>query len=438
MAATSIYNVLDYGAVGDGVHDGAAAINAALAASVTQPNPGGGMCYIPQGTFLIQAATVTVPASAHLLIDGTVILANGVSIDLLTLGGSTILIEGIGTLDGNGVNQTAQNAAIVVASGATPTGVVIRGLTIRNTTGPGLTLVNVTNGTLETLTLFNVGAANSIGAGCSNCWARNLKVSNSAGIGLAFYKGASSCGISASQLTANAVNIAVLADAGGGNAYSHVTIADNICSAATGSQPGIAIRSVAGVTHSAVTITGNETYVNTGGGIALTSVTDCTVGHNNCHDDTGFEIEIGSVTTAAPWSLVSVVDNTGAASASGGTVGVAVHAPSGTIHTDLNLSGNACSGNPGGAIYVSQVTGCVVANNPCDGDTGVGLTVDLVATVVNVTGNNLHSVVADSQGHGYGISITTTVTKLSVFHNLIWASSGGMTYCIVGGRNDDT
>ncbi len=438
MTATSIYNVLDYGAVGDGVHDDAAAINAALAASATMPSPGGGMCYIPDGTFLLQAETVTVPASAHLLIDGTVILANDVSIDLVTLAGSNILIEGIGTLDGNEANQTSPTSGIVVAAGVSPEAVTVRGLTIQNVKGAGVVLTNTTNGLLDALTLTNTGATNTIGGGCSNCWARDVTITNGAGIGLAFYNGATACGIRGGQLAGNAVNLAVLADSSGGAPCSDITIANTVCSGATATEPGIAIRSVAGAIHSAILITGNETYGNGGGGIALTSVTDCTVSANNCHDDVGIEIEVGSLTSAAACARVSVVDNTCAASATGGTIGIAVHAPTGTGHTDLTVSGNTCSGNPGGALYISQVTGCVVANNLCEGDTGTELTVDLASMVVNVVGNNLVNVVADSQGNGYGIFVASTVAKLSLFHNLVWATSGGMTYAIVGGPNDDT
>lgn len=438
MTATSIYNVLDYGAVGDGVHDDAAAINAALAASVTQPNPGGGMCYIPDGTFLLKAETLSLPASTHLLIDGTVILAADVAIDILTVGGSGILIEGIGTLDGNSSNQTAANTGIAIKSGVAPVGVAVHGLTIQDTSGPAVALVNVTNGTLDGLTFSNNTVRATIGNGCSNCRATNLTVSGGGDIGLAFYDGATACGVSGSWFSGNATNIAVVADAAGSNACSHITIANNTCAAATGSSPGIAILSVSGTTHSAITITGNETYGNGGGGIALSAVSDCTVSSNNCHDDTGVEIAVGSSTTTAACSLVSVVDNTCAASSTTGTVGISVAAASGTIHTDLNVSGNTCTGNPGGGIAIAQVTGCVVSGNLCAGDTGTEVTIGGASSTVNVTGNNCNDVVADSSGSGVGIAVADTVAQLTVFHNHIWSSGTGMTYCITGGPNNDT
>jgi hypothetical protein len=117
------YNVNDYGAVGNGVADDTAAINAAISAANTA---GGGVVYVPQGTYLIGVYTYTGVVGAagillrdnvHLVIDGTLKVKNSAygagafygAVRSLDVGISNASITGVGTIDGNKANQVASN-----------------------------------------------------------------------------------------------------------------------------------------------------------------------------------------------------------------------------------------------------------------------------------------------------------------------------------------
>ena len=103
-------NVLDHGAVGDGVHDDTLSLQAAIAACT---GPAGGSVLFPRGkTFL--SFGLTVPASSRgvaLVIDGTLRFSNATSSPrwpspavgcLLFAGGDGVALVGSGTVDGNG------------------------------------------------------------------------------------------------------------------------------------------------------------------------------------------------------------------------------------------------------------------------------------------------------------------------------------------------
>ena len=119
-ATHGIYNVLAYGAVGDGVTDCATAINNALSAANTA---GGGVVYLPAGTYLV-GATLTLYSLIHLRGDGphvTIIkLKNAANVDVIqgasfaTLTGTNNASAGINefsienlTVDANKANNTS-------------------------------------------------------------------------------------------------------------------------------------------------------------------------------------------------------------------------------------------------------------------------------------------------------------------------------------------
>jgi hypothetical protein len=115
------YNVKDYGAVGNGATDDTAAINSAISAANTA---GGGVVYVPSGTYLIGVYTYTGVVGAagvilldnvHLVIDGTLKVKNSAygagafygAIRSLDSGLTNASITGLGTVDGNKANQVA-------------------------------------------------------------------------------------------------------------------------------------------------------------------------------------------------------------------------------------------------------------------------------------------------------------------------------------------
>ena len=119
-AAIGVYNVRDYGATGDGVTDDAAAIQAALNAANTA---GGGVVYVPAGTYLV-GTTLTLYSQIHLRGNGphltTIKAKSGLNNDViqgngfLTLTGTNSGTGGINewsvenlTIDGNKAGNTS-------------------------------------------------------------------------------------------------------------------------------------------------------------------------------------------------------------------------------------------------------------------------------------------------------------------------------------------
>jgi hypothetical protein len=104
-------SVKDFGAVGDGVTDDTAAIQAALDLGAAKIEFPAGSTYITTGN--------TFYSNQTLVIDGTLKLASGQPTGTTMLknddpigGNSDIVITGVGTIDGNRANQTGSTAAV--------------------------------------------------------------------------------------------------------------------------------------------------------------------------------------------------------------------------------------------------------------------------------------------------------------------------------------
>lgn len=134
-------NILDYGAVADGVTDNLAAINAALATGLP--------VYIPAGNFA--TSPVTVPANS--VINGfpglSIITAViGSALPLLTVGSNTYI--GFITLNGNSNNQITAFLHGILLTNAVNT--VIEGIVIENTVGDG---INITGAATNNINIVN-------------------------------------------------------------------------------------------------------------------------------------------------------------------------------------------------------------------------------------------------------------------------------------------
>lgn len=106
---TTVSNVKDFGAIGNGTTDDAAAISAALTAGA------GAIVYLPKGNFKISSG-ITIPANTRVIGAGqdiTIISRNAASADFIaiTIGGDNCLLEGF-TIDGNSGSQAGTNNAV--------------------------------------------------------------------------------------------------------------------------------------------------------------------------------------------------------------------------------------------------------------------------------------------------------------------------------------
>lgn len=204
MISGAPYNVKDYGAKGDNATDDTAAINAAISAANTA---GGGVVYVPQGTYLVGgyvysgvvgAAAIVLRDNVHLVIDGTIKAKNSAYgggafygvIRSLDTGLSNASISGVGTVDGNKANQVASNQCSNIYLTCL-FNVVVDGIYSVNANGMGIQLVPPAS-----LPSPPVGGATTHTA----CAVQNCFVNNVTNIGIQVSHGLY-CNISENRIT---------------------------------------------------------------------------------------------------------------------------------------------------------------------------------------------------------------------------------------------
>ena len=166
---TRVYDVRDYGAVGDGSHDDTSAIQAAIDATAGSSTPVGGVVFLPPGVYKITSALSLGTNTRHnVTIQGsgaggtftatdsvTVIKQTSTTANGITTGGTQwfslrdIMVQGPGSGSGIGVN--------LASSGASNFNMSMSNVVVRDFGGDGIYLQTVCMSTF-----FN---ANSIGNG---------------------------------------------------------------------------------------------------------------------------------------------------------------------------------------------------------------------------------------------------------------------------------
>jgi hypothetical protein len=141
------FNVMDYGAVGNGVADDSVAIRATLAAAAVV----NGTTVIPEGTYKVSkdgsnAWCLTLPANARITGSGTIKMADSQSsaVRPIHIAAVNVSIDGV-TINGNSSGQSVDEQKHGIVTTATASIVKIRNVLVQNCRGDGI-LIEGTSG----------------------------------------------------------------------------------------------------------------------------------------------------------------------------------------------------------------------------------------------------------------------------------------------------
>jgi hypothetical protein len=397
-SAVSLFNAIAFGAAGNGTGDDSGAINLAITAA--SASPGGGIAYVPPGTYQIQNQ-ITVAAGTHLLIDGTIECDSGLETGfaMLHVAGGGVLIEGQGTLNGQSVAAT-QGISVATSHN----NMTIRGITITNMADFPFNIVEFNNVVVEDLTISSCGAPAEFVGPSTSCWARNLYITDSGDSGFAFWNGVTYGGITNSTITGSSgVGIVIFQTEDNPSPCNEIVISNNIVQGSGGA--GISVENTTTSNtfrgrHGRILISNNITTENSAG-ILVESVLNCTVIGNQSYSDAGYGIlvyatlSIGS-SPAAVYSVqgLQIVGNLIYAPTGDGAIGVSIQATDSTATSyQITVLSNSVNGTTSNELeYGIQVISNALDNLMVSGNafyyaTNAG-SVPAGGTGIFLSGNN--------------------------------------------------
>jgi hypothetical protein len=263
--STSIINVLNHGAKGDGVTDDTAAIYDAL------------VVYAGRATILLPAPNVFrvsylfLPSNTDLVINGTLKANDGDDEPVLFLNNvSNIRISGYGTLDGNKANVIPNCAGINMSNASN---VQVSGITIQNTFYWALNIAGSRSIRIDNVTVIGSGAGSEFAVGSDDCWLTNCTFdgTSSTDAGFTFYGGVTNSGAIGNTIKNTGIGVSmanlglcILADGSPGDATAqgchNIILADNLCynNGASGIWVDVHVATI----HSGIIIANNRCYNN--------------------------------------------------------------------------------------------------------------------------------------------------------------------------------
>jgi parallel beta-helix repeat protein len=291
-------SVKDFGAVGDGVADDTAAIQAALNV--------GGKIYVPKGTYLCSTVTVS-SDNTHICGSkgATLKLKNSVDVDLLDLSNFDNLTISDITFDGNKANQTVDVNSVCIR-GDGNSNIVVQNCVIKNSALSGINIRNSDGVKVVNNLITDCGTKNSINSGDgiylafnSNDYVSGNSVINPARIGI-ILKGSvganSSRGVVIGNYIFNSGENAIGTEDGN---VSTLIVNNIVDTSGDNSFASTKAGIVVGETGETVTVAGNR-IVNAGSyGIEIVHGADETVVSNNNISSSG---SVGIFATAVDGS----------------------------------------------------------------------------------------------------------------------------------------
>ena len=387
-------SVTEWGVVGNGSTDDTTAFQAAITACA-----GHWTLIVDYGLNCIVSG-LTLPASTHLVINGTIKLKASSNTHVVWIQGSNVVIEGTGTIDGNASNNTnpmvppyAGIGGIISTIGSSPStnlsNIIVKDITITNVVNWPISLNSVLNGKIIGCTFTSSGNAPQFNAGSSFCTVTNCYSYNIPDYGFAFYEGCNNC-IASNNVISNCATFGVLNDgaATGYNAlpqYNHV-MSNNVINNATAY--GIAILNEtgsAGANHYNIVLSNN--IINNAGVSNVSNATGILIDYSTGVSISGNTIS-GGGTSGHPWVGITVGNSclytkiNGNTISNGGQHGAstAVGITTG-INNYLTITDNVIYDNQGSPTMQYGFTGNMGTGNIVTNNNIWGMTVGVYASV---------------------------------------------------------
>ena len=388
-------NVMDYGAVGSGTTDDTAAIQAALGS-------GAASVYIPDGTYLVTALTVTSAMKIHG--EGKLIRNAVASSYMLSISVSNVTIDGI-SFDGDGagstISATNQSEGAIIAYGTDSTAPVVninvRNCKIDGVAGFGIRMNYVSNCRIENNLIDNCGYAGALCLSAIDTVITKNKIDN----------------INSSSGATNWYGISLTRDATQTTSVSarstNCIVSNNIVSNViqwTGIDMHAAYKCI---------VTDNKVYY--------------------CRDGIYAQYDSSTEANKQPSEDVIISNNIveGRVTASENGLGIASLGLAALPNQRITISNNTLVGcgsysASNGALYISSTDHAEVKNNVAEKCIRVGIGISGTTRYCTIQGNKINGVKAGASSAFYVYEDHTNLTAITFADNVFVNTTGDSNY----------